>query len=581
MRPTEQITHPGRLARAIALAMMAAGGASVAAAEDKWWESNPYYEEDSWMDVTEWFDGNNYNPTDESLARWDDETYDAADDTGADADSDWDYDYTGASDYYSADVYPHTRPYGFDARFEADDWFYDYWDEGYASYYDGDGDGYYERSTTWHDFDGDGFYDSTASYYDWDDDGSYEDVEFVMLNTAAKPDDRQSGSQKPEGSSDQRVSGEITRTKKVSVKDTKHLVVELEKAGGEVCVADLGPAGDLNRFNLEKGSKLKASGPMVKVGDKKVLVAQKVTVDGNTARIDRQRRQLRGQVADTRRVSARDGEHLIAILATGKDRKTLVDLGPADRLKIDLQEDDQIEVKGAPAKINDRRILVAQELRHDGETYTITRGKKQQDASPSDRSGGEPGASDDRSLGQAQQSIRGNVQSTRTLTVRGNKRQTVVIKETDGNRTILVDLGRADGQHPDLGEGDRLEAWGTLVRAKNGRPVLLAKKLSIDGEKTRTQPAGQRRTDVSGEVVSTRTASIRDEQRLLAKVETDEGRTFVVDLGKAGNLEERPREGDQLSARGIAVKGGPEAQVILVAREFEHNGNSAVSIQRD
>ena len=81
----------------------------------------------------------------------------------------------------------------------------------------------------------------------------------------------------------------------------------------------------------------------------------------------------------------------IAILATGKDRKTLVDLGPADRLKIDLQEDDQIEVKGAPAKISDRRILVAQELRHDGETYTITRGKKQQDASPSDRSGREPG----------------------------------------------------------------------------------------------------------------------------------------------------------------------------------------------
>ena len=48
----------------------------------------PYYEDDAWYDVSEWFDGNDYNPTDEVWFRWDDERYQAADDTGSDVDND-------------------------------------------------------------------------------------------------------------------------------------------------------------------------------------------------------------------------------------------------------------------------------------------------------------------------------------------------------------------------------------------------------------------------------------------------------------------------------------------------------------
>ncbi|HEV7299917.1 MAG TPA: hypothetical protein VGN72_11180 [Tepidisphaeraceae bacterium] len=34
-----------------------------------------YYEDNHWLDITEWFDCNNYNPIDESWWRWDDEPY--------------------------------------------------------------------------------------------------------------------------------------------------------------------------------------------------------------------------------------------------------------------------------------------------------------------------------------------------------------------------------------------------------------------------------------------------------------------------------------------------------------------------
>ncbi|MCY7325280.1 MAG: hypothetical protein LH605_04020, partial [Microbacteriaceae bacterium] len=40
-------------------------------------------------DVTEWFDGNDNNPSDEKFGRWDDEVYQADKDTGTDVDSDW------------------------------------------------------------------------------------------------------------------------------------------------------------------------------------------------------------------------------------------------------------------------------------------------------------------------------------------------------------------------------------------------------------------------------------------------------------------------------------------------------------
>jgi hypothetical protein len=36
----------------------------------------PYYEDDAWFDISEWLDGNDYNPTDEIAGKWDDETYD-------------------------------------------------------------------------------------------------------------------------------------------------------------------------------------------------------------------------------------------------------------------------------------------------------------------------------------------------------------------------------------------------------------------------------------------------------------------------------------------------------------------------
>jgi len=90
---------------------------SAAAIADDGATSSAHYEDDAWYDISEWMDGNDYNPTDESVWRWDDEVYNAHEDTS----DDWDNDV-----------------YGYDDDNTSDRWFYDYYDDNYRSYYTDD-----------------------------------------------------------------------------------------------------------------------------------------------------------------------------------------------------------------------------------------------------------------------------------------------------------------------------------------------------------------------------------------------------------------------------------------------------------
>jgi hypothetical protein len=46
---------------------------------ERWWENNPYYNEDEWYDPTDWFDGNNYEfDRDAYDAYWNEGTEDNA-----------------------------------------------------------------------------------------------------------------------------------------------------------------------------------------------------------------------------------------------------------------------------------------------------------------------------------------------------------------------------------------------------------------------------------------------------------------------------------------------------------------------
>lgn len=317
-------------------------------------DSTPYYEDDAWYDITEWFDGNDYNPTDEVVGRWDDETYEAVEDTGTDRDGDA-YGYSGTTD---------------------NDWFYDYYDGDSYWYYPSATDSY-TYGSHYYDYDNDGVYDAFTSYTDWDNDGIYDNVAYYSLNNAGSQEDqpKQARADGTGGSKAQTITGNIEKIKQVQVRGAKHTVVAVQQSGKSVNI-DLGKSQGIQSLNLKSGTSITAGGPMAKVGDKSIILAKSVTVAGKEHQIDRERREFTGKVTSTRKTKVRGTEHLLAMVdASASNAGTIaVDLGPADKLNMQVEKGTQLTFTGVPVKVKDKRLILAQSVeQHNGETIQIQR----------------------------------------------------------------------------------------------------------------------------------------------------------------------------------------------------------------
>lgn len=341
------------LAAALGLAMPV-----VSHAQDEFGASTPYYEDDAWYDVSEWFDGNDYNPTDEAIGRWDDEAYGTTD-VGTDRDSE-----IGDIDWAEND-------YGYYGDTADDDWYYDYYDYGYSDWADTDLDDTYEYSSQYYDYDNDGVYDAVASFYDTDGDGLYEDTSYFVLSESDGQDaNRQQAAQGQKNRSSQKysVSGTIEAIKDVKTPAGEHVVVRVKAAdSGNLYAVDLGSAKGLAE-QLTLNNQLTATGPVMKVGDHQVMLAQSVETAGQQQQIDRSNRQFSGTVVDTRTVKVRGTEHQLVKLETENGKKLLVDLGAKESIQANLSKGQQLQVSGPAARVGDRRLLIATSLTQNGKT---------------------------------------------------------------------------------------------------------------------------------------------------------------------------------------------------------------------
>ena len=344
----------------------AGSGARVHAAE--FGASTPHYEDDGWLDVTEWFDGNDYNPTDEAWWRWDDETYQAAKDTSGDSDSDgW---------------------YGYRTR-DDNDWFYDYYDPTPYTYYDYNNDTVYDFGSRYLDYDNDGLFDAYVSYYDRDDDGDYDSYSYyTFTDTGTAPQRQQAQKQASRESRQQEVTGEIQKTKLVEVRGGKqHVVVAVQPQQGQkgqVLIADLGSADDLKNVNPKLGEKITVNGPKAQVGKQAVILAKSFELNGQTTQVNRDPRSITGKVLSTHKTKVRGREHLMAMVETtqkDKARKIAVDLGPADGLKVDVSKGSSLTFSGFPVKVKDRALVVAQSFKEGDRVVQINR----QPSNPADQ----------------------------------------------------------------------------------------------------------------------------------------------------------------------------------------------------
>ncbi len=330
--------------------LVASGGFSRA---DEWTKSTPFYEDDAWYDVSEWFDGNDYNPTDEVVGRWDDETYDAAQDTGTDVDNDWntygygDYDYGG---------------------FDADSNLFSY-------------------NYRYYDFDKDGNYDAVLTYYDWNGDGLFEDVDYVVFNEAGSQGEQQARQQAQDketrSSRLHSITGTIQSMKEVQLGKSgkKHTRLTIKQDDDNQVLVDLGKAKNASKMDLKEGKTVTVWGPITKIGDQKLLLAQSIEIDGAKKSLEPDRKTYSGKIVELREVKVGDHKNQLVILESQKQqgRKVAVDLGRVDRLGFKPSKGQQLTVTGAPIKSRDKLMVLAFSLEHDGKKVQIDRQKEKGD----------------------------------------------------------------------------------------------------------------------------------------------------------------------------------------------------------
>ncbi len=299
------------------------------------------YEDDAWYDVSEWFDGNDYNPTDEAIGRWDDEKFDYYD-KQISADNDNDHEQVDAVEFYGED-----------------------YNDGYARYYDENRDGMYERMSRYHDTDGDYLNDSYATYRDDDGDGMYDTYDFSEIagKNAVHSSNVAQTTQAGLSGKAHTVSGVVKETKFVNRLGEASFLALVNSDNGSYTWVDFGTDG--TTLQLFDGDSLTVFGPMTKRGEKQVLVATMLERDGKQRAIERMGRRYTGTVQSTRTATVKGEQHLVAKIKTLDGKMLTIDLGDNSQTQ-DLKDGSKLNVTGVPVKLGERVVLIADQ----GQTST-------------------------------------------------------------------------------------------------------------------------------------------------------------------------------------------------------------------
>jgi len=183
-------------------------------------------------------------------------------------------------------------------------------------------------------------------------------------------------------------------------KDKENKVVLIETEQGQVVLADLGPS-DKVKVEVEEGTPATVTGEMVsvegsprfvpasiKVGSKALGPAPgnaqvKAASLGATARPQKQN--VSGKVVDKEKMNAKEThiDHQLAVIEVSPGTRLLVDLGPSEQLKsVKFDEGDQLRVEGQKVQVNDRFVLIADQVQKGDQKVQILRS-----ALPEGRSG--------------------------------------------------------------------------------------------------------------------------------------------------------------------------------------------------
>ncbi|MES4785068.1 MAG: hypothetical protein C4294_03815 [Nitrospiraceae bacterium] len=171
----------------------------------------------------------------------------------------------------------------------------------------------------------------------------------------------------------------------------EHLVVLISTEEGRRIIADLGPTKNLKDVQIATGDQISVMGPVVRISDRRILLAKKLRADGQTIRIRRevpsmrergrelqlmQAKQVTGQIEKVAQLKVRgtDKKHTVVRLKTDEGRRIIADLGnPKDLRDIQVKSGQQMTLQGPMIHLSGKPVIIAEQISTDSMTAQIDR----------------------------------------------------------------------------------------------------------------------------------------------------------------------------------------------------------------
>ncbi len=264
-------------------------------------------------------------------------------------------------------------------------WFYDYYTYS-PTYYNAPATGttVYGSAMRYFDLNNDGVYESLNVFRDTDNNASYDAYDrydFAEVEQAA--DNRQDQSAEalldsPEDANRHTVTGKVYASKMAKVNGVETMIVRLSSAEAqgdsqEANIIDIGPTSLWKTQPLKVNDTLTATGPIERIGEKRILIAESVKVsDGKEIMVARGAPKIEGLVVDVTETEVKGKSHTLAVIEA-ESKRQVVDLGPAETLKVKVEPRTKIVVQGVPVQVRNHSIVQAERVTIDGQELTIKR----------------------------------------------------------------------------------------------------------------------------------------------------------------------------------------------------------------
>jgi len=268
---------------------------------------------------------------------------------------------------------------------------------------------------------------------------------------------------------------------------------------------------------------------------------------------------IRGTIDSVRQADwvSRNGDReqrCIIRLQLENGRTEFVDVGSQSKLRdMSLNSGDRIQLKGSYTTLDGRRVFMADQMRVDGQTFTVQRNTGSQRSQFAQNAPTESNSQ--------QRTVHGRIQGFRHIRLRpaqGQREQHSLVKlSLEDGRTLVADLGRkTDLDDLDLQKGDRITLRGRQGTI-DGRSVFFADRVRVgdqtvqiarnslrqnQGQASSSSSPNQRsgQFTLRGKVAGYQVITMQSGQKQvsLLNLAMEDGRSVLVDAGeKRGELD--------------------------------------------